>query len=69
MPFRQRAIGAARGRVLEFGAGSGLNLPLYGGAVTSVTAIEPSPVLLDMARNRAAPARAPASAGGACGGS
>jgi ubiquinone/menaquinone biosynthesis C-methylase UbiE len=59
MPFRQRVIGAARGRVLEFGAGSGLNLPLYGGAVTSVTAVEPSPVLLDMARNRAASAVVP----------
>ena len=59
MPFRQRVIGAARGRVLEFGAGSGLNLPLYGSAVTSVVAIEPSPVLLGMARNRVAGAIVP----------
>jgi ubiquinone/menaquinone biosynthesis C-methylase UbiE len=53
MPFRQRVIGAAQGRVLEVGIGSGLNLPLYGPMVRSVIALEPSRELLRMARKRA----------------
>ena len=53
LPFRQRVIGAAGGRVLEIGIGSGLNLPLYGAAVTSVIGLEPSSELLNMARPRA----------------
>jgi SAM-dependent methyltransferase len=56
LPFRQRAIAAAEGRVLEVGIGSGLNLPLYGPAVRSVIGLEPSPELLFMARDRAAAA-------------
>jgi hypothetical protein len=28
-PFRERVIGAAEGRVLEIGVGSGMNLPFY----------------------------------------
>jgi hypothetical protein len=28
-PFRERVIGAAEGRVLEIGVGSGRNLPFY----------------------------------------
>ena len=59
VPFRTRVIGAAQGRVLEFGVGSGLNLPLYGAGVTSVTGIEPSPTLLRIARDRAAGAIVP----------
>src|SRR5512141_524498 len=43
LPFRRRVIGAAEGRVLEIGIGSGLNLPLYGANVTSVIGLEPSP--------------------------
>ncbi len=54
--FRQRAIGVARGFVLEIGAGSGLNLPLYASAVERVCAIDPSPELLHMARKRIADA-------------
>jgi ubiquinone/menaquinone biosynthesis C-methylase UbiE len=53
LPFRQHVIGAAAGRVLEIGIGSGLNLPMYGGAVTSVIGLEPSSELLRMARVRA----------------
>jgi ubiquinone/menaquinone biosynthesis C-methylase UbiE len=53
MPFRQRVIGAAAGRVLEVGIGSGLNLPLYGPSVRTVIGLEPSPELLRMAHQRA----------------
>jgi ubiquinone/menaquinone biosynthesis C-methylase UbiE len=53
-PFRERLIGAAEGRVLEIGIGSGLNLPLYGPTVREVIGLDPSPELLHMARDRAA---------------
>jgi SAM-dependent methyltransferase len=52
VPFRRRVIGAAEGRVLEIGIGSGLNLPLYGPNVRSVVGLEPSPELMRMARER-----------------
>jgi len=45
----ERVVSAARGRVLEIGVGSGLNLPLYE-AATHVIALEPSAKLLAMAR-------------------
>jgi SAM-dependent methyltransferase len=51
--YREQTIGLARGLVLEIGVGSGLNLPLYGRAVDRVCAIDPSPELLWLARNRA----------------
>ena len=41
--YRQRTIETARGLVLEVGVGSGLNLPLYGSAVTRVVGLDPSP--------------------------
>ena len=59
VPFRRRVIGAAEGRVLEVGIGSGLNLPLYGPSVRSVIGLDPSPELLRMARDRAATALVP----------
>jgi ubiquinone/menaquinone biosynthesis C-methylase UbiE len=58
-PFRQRVVGAAEGRVLEIGVGSGLNFAFYGAAVTSVIGLEPSPALLRMARARASSAQVP----------
>ena len=51
-PYREQAIKAARGRVLEIGIGSGLNLPIYGAAVDQVCGIDPSPGLLDRASKR-----------------
>lgn len=53
LPYRQRVIGAAEGRVLEIGIGSGLNLGLYGGKVGQVIGLDPSPKLLGMARDSA----------------
>ena len=58
-PFRARVAGAAEGRVLEIGIGSGLNLPLYGAAVREVVGIDPSAALLGRARRAAAGARMP----------
>jgi ubiquinone/menaquinone biosynthesis C-methylase UbiE len=56
LPYRQRAIRGATGLVLEIGIGSGLNLRLYGDAVTEVVGVDPSPGLLAMAERVAATA-------------
>ena len=48
-PYRERVVSAARGRVLEIGIGSGLNLPLYPSAVEQVIGVDPSPGLLRLA--------------------
>jgi ubiquinone/menaquinone biosynthesis C-methylase UbiE len=57
--YRQKMIPAARGRVLELGAGSGMNLPFYGNDVTQLFALDPSEKLLAMARRKRAPAGFP----------
>jgi ubiquinone/menaquinone biosynthesis C-methylase UbiE len=54
---RRELIGGASGRVLEVGAGTGLNFRLYGEAV-EVVAIEPEPNMARRARERAAGAAA-----------
>jgi ubiquinone/menaquinone biosynthesis C-methylase UbiE len=59
LPVRERVVGAAEGRVLEVGVGSGLNLPLYRPCTRSVVAVEPSPPLLRRARGRAEAAAMP----------
>ncbi len=57
--YRGQAVPAARGRVLEIGIGSGLNLPFYAGHVEMVFGLDTSPELLAMARKRAAKAAFP----------
>jgi ubiquinone/menaquinone biosynthesis C-methylase UbiE len=56
---RKAMVPAARGRVLELGAGSGLNLPFYGAGVTELVALDPSEELLAMARGKRAAAGFP----------
>ncbi len=60
MDERQRWVPRARGRVLEIGLGSGLNLPLLTApAVTEIVGIDPSPPLLARAAVRAQRANQP----------
>lgn len=47
--YRGQLIPQARGRVLEVGIGSGLNLPFYNRQVAQVLGLDPSPQLLAMA--------------------
>jgi ubiquinone/menaquinone biosynthesis C-methylase UbiE len=42
---RRELLAGLRGRVLELGAGNGLNFPFYPGAVTEVVAVEPEDYL------------------------
>lgn len=53
MALRQRYVPLAKGRVLEIGIGSGLNLAFYGDATDSVTGLDPAGELTKMAHERA----------------
>lgn len=53
-PFRERTAGAAHGRVLEIGIGSGLNLASYHPEIETVYGVDPSPELLAKASQRVA---------------
>ena len=54
LEYRRRIVPQARGRVLEIGIGSGLNLPFYGAHVVSVHGIDPSTGLLRRAGRQSA---------------
>ena len=49
VPYRQRALATAEGRVLELGVGSGMNLPYYTDRAGQVIGLDPSGRLLAMA--------------------
>ena len=51
-PYRERVAGAAQGRMLDVGIGSGLNLPFYGQA-REVFGLDPSQRLLARAHEQA----------------
>jgi ubiquinone/menaquinone biosynthesis C-methylase UbiE len=44
--LRQSLLTGATGRVLEIGAGTGTNLPLYNGSIESLVVTEPEPAML-----------------------
>jgi ubiquinone/menaquinone biosynthesis C-methylase UbiE len=56
---RRRLLAGLMGRVLEVGAGNGLNFPHYPAAVTEVLAIEPEPYLCRLALAAASQAPVP----------
>lgn len=49
---RAWAVSQARGQVIEIAVGTGLNLPLYGAAVTHVVGVDLSDGMLSIARHR-----------------
>lgn len=60
MKRRSQIVPQAHGKVLEFGAGGGINAQFYDPErIAHVTGIDPSPQLLDRAKNNTAKARVP----------
>jgi ubiquinone/menaquinone biosynthesis C-methylase UbiE len=57
--YRRRLLAGLNGRVIEIGAGNGLNFRHYPPEVTAVVAVEPEPYLRDRARHSAALAMVP----------
>jgi ubiquinone/menaquinone biosynthesis C-methylase UbiE len=57
--FRRELLEGATGRVIEVGAGHGLNFPLYPPTVTEVVAVEPEAILREAAERAAAKAPVP----------
>jgi ubiquinone/menaquinone biosynthesis C-methylase UbiE len=53
-PYRQRLLDGLSGRVIEVGAGNGLNFAHYPATVTEVIAVEPEPHLRSIAEANAA---------------
>jgi len=50
LPLRERLVAGTRGRVLELGVGSGLNLPFYPRELDILLGLDPSRELLQMAK-------------------
>lgn len=59
VPYRERIVSEAEGRILEIGIGSGLNLPFYGPKAREIMGLEPSPRLVAMAQRRMRGSRHP----------
>lgn len=55
--LRRNVLAGARGRVVELGSGTGLNLPHYPAAVTEVHGVDPNPGMVELAREAAAEGR------------
>jgi ubiquinone/menaquinone biosynthesis C-methylase UbiE len=56
---RRTLLAGLSGRVIEVGAGHGLNFPYYGEGVTQVLAVEPEPYLRGLAKHAAPTAMVP----------
>jgi ubiquinone/menaquinone biosynthesis C-methylase UbiE len=48
-PYRKELLAGLSGRVVEIGAGNGLNFPHYPATVSEIVAVEPEPYLRDLA--------------------
>jgi SAM-dependent methyltransferase len=58
-PYRRQLLSGLSGRVVEIGAGNGINFPYYARGVEEVVAIEPEPFLRAKAQNAAVNAAVP----------